>query len=167
MGNCINSFDLNTVNSRYYINILVLNQNIKIAFFGIMVVRPFKRYTHELTMSLKITLCTHMWYSRHISKQIRAMTYLNFGLFVVWWIFSNQKYHSIEQRLNQFIIFVLLASSPFNCRPPSPGLGGFWASWKKNYEVKSRNRHGCRKVLFITLVLTIKIKTVMTFSTTK
>ena len=97
-----------------------------------MVICSLWRYVHELTMPLKTTLCTLLWYNWHISKQIRAMTYLCFGLFLVWWIIPwIHKYHSIEQRLNQFIRFVLLASSLPNCRPPSPGLGGFCASWKK------------------------------------
>ena len=80
-------------------------------------------------MPLKTTFWPNSWYNWHISKQIRAMTYFCFRLFLVWWIIlCIHKYHSIEHRLNQFIRFVLLASSLPNCRPPSPGLGGFCAS---------------------------------------
>ena len=83
----------------------------------------------RINNAFETTFCTNSWYNWHISKQIRAMTYFCFRLFLVWWIIlCIHKYHSIEHRLNQFIRFVLLASSLPNCRPPSPGLGGFCAS---------------------------------------
>ena len=50
---------------------------------------------------------------------------------IVWWIQCVHEYHSIVQRLSQFMMFVFLSASPVpNFRAPVGG--GFCASWNKN-----------------------------------